>query len=210
MKCTSHLFQEINKYIASLDVDSISANRKVMLEPMIDFIRNKSSANEDIRIQFICTHNSRRSHFTQIWAQTMASYFGINRIFSYSGGTECTSLFLKVAETIKNIGFDVNVISPGSNPVYSINYTDNTHPVIGFSKTIDNHFNPTSAFLAVMTCSQADEACPFVAGAEQRISLPFDDPKIFDDTNQQDEKYNECSRQIATEMYFVFKSIKHS
>ena len=63
-------------------------------------------------------------------------------------------------------------------------------------------------FAAIMTCSQADGGCPFIAGAEKRIPITFEDPKAFDNTPQQKEKYEERSFQIATEMFYVFSQIK--
>jgi arsenate reductase len=59
-----------------------------------------------------------------------------------------------------------------------------------------------------MTCTSADQGCPFVAGAEKRFSIPFEDPKIADGTPEQASKYEERSLQIATEMKFIFSQIK--
>ena len=86
-------------------------------------------------------------------------------------------------------------------------FSENEQPIIGFSKTLDDEFNPTSEFAAIMTCTQADEGCPFIAGAEKRIPITFEDPKAFDNTPQEAEKYNERSVQIATEMFYVFSQI---
>ncbi|MDO6676506.1 protein-tyrosine-phosphatase [Tenacibaculum sp. 1_MG-2023] len=202
------LFSEIEQEIKELNPLTISTERKVVLQPLTDFIQSKVSKNKEIRINFICTHNSRRSHLSQIWAQTMANYFNIKNVFCYSGGTEATALFPMVAETLKNSGFQVNIISKNENPVYSIKYADNEHPIIGFSKKLDDEFNPKSEFAAVMTCSQADGGCPFIAGAEKRIPITFEDPKVFDNTPQQAEKYKERSIQIATELFYVFSQIK--
>ncbi|MNR29422.1 hypothetical protein D3C85_1468090 [compost metagenome] len=126
----------------------------------------------------------------------------------YSGGTEATALFPVVAETLRQTGFKVQVIAEGSNAVYAIKYSENEHPVIGFSKAYDHEFNPSGEFVAIMTCSQANGGCPFIAGAEKRIPITFDDPKAFDHTPQQAEKYQERSLQIATEMFYVFSQIK--
>jgi arsenate reductase len=138
----------------------------------------------------------------------MANYFNIKNVFCYSGGTKSTALFPMVAETLQNSGFQINTISKNDNPVYSIKYADNEHPIIGFSKKLDDDFNPKSEFAAIMTCSQADGGCPFIAGAEKRIPITFEDPKAFDNTPQQAEKYNERSLQIATELFYVFSQIK--
>ncbi len=206
MKQTT-LFSGIEEVIASLHTNTISEERKQTLQPLIDFIQEKSSTNNTIRLNFICTHNSRRSHLSQVWAQVMANYFEIKNVFSYSGGTEATALFPMVAETLKKSGFQIFTLSKGENPVYSIKYAANEAPVIGFSKKYDDDFNPNSQFAAIMTCSQADGGCPFIAGAEKRIPITFEDPKAFDNTPQQAEKYLERSNQIATEMMYVFSQI---
>ncbi|MGB7394265.1 MAG: protein-tyrosine-phosphatase [Pricia sp.] len=201
------LFQKIESLIQNLDLESIPEERKVALQSLIDFIRSKNLENKHIRINFICTHNSRRSHLSQIWAQTMSHYFKLDKVSCYSGATEATSLFPMVTETLTKQGFDVQKLSQDSNPVYAIKYAENEPPVIGFSKKMDDKFNPQSGFAAVMTCDSANEACPFVPGAEQRIPITFEDPKAFDDTPQQAEKYAERSFQIATELKYVFSNI---
>tara|TARA_R110002051_G_scaffold289275_1_gene352263 strand:+ start:1793 stop:2428 length:636 start_codon:yes stop_codon:yes gene_type:complete len=203
----STLFSEIEKVIKELNPQTISDERKVDLQPLINFIQSKVSNNQKIRINFICTHNSRRSHLSQVWAQTMANYFNIKNLFCYSGGTEATALFPMVAETLQSSGFQIKTISKNENPIYSIKYANNEHPIIGFSKKLDDDFNPKSEFAAIMTCDSANEACPFVPGAEKRIPITFQDPKAFDNTPQQAEKYNERSLQIATEMKYVFSKI---
>ena len=201
------LFLKIEDLIKSLNPETISSERKTVLQPLTNFIQSKVSGSQEIRINFICTHNSRRSHLSQVWAQTMANYFNIKNVFCYSGGTESTALFPMVAETLQNSGFQIKTISKNENPIYSIKYADNEHPIIGFSKKLNDDFNPKSEFVAIMTCDSANEACPFVPGAEKRIPITFEDPKAFDNTPQQAEKYNERSLQIATELFYVFSEI---
>lgn len=200
--------KKIQKFLASIDVENIADERKKTLQVLADYIQSKVNEGQAIRLNFICTHNSRRSHLAQIWAQTLAYYFGIKNTTCYSGGTEATALFPAVIDTLLNSGFQVDKLSDNENPVYSIKFADNELPIIGFSKTLSSDFNPKSEFCAIMTCSQADEACPFVPGAEKRVPITYDDPKVFDNTPQQAEKYDERSRQIATEMYYVFSKIQ--
>lgn len=204
----STLFEPIKNFINELDMLTITRDRKAVLQPLIDYIQSKIESNQEIRLNFICTHNSRRSHLSQVWSQAMANYFSVKNVVCYSGGTEATALFPLVAETLKNSGFEINTLSKNNNPVYSIKYSENEHPIIGFSKKLDSDFNPKSAFAAIMTCSQADGGCPFIAGAEKRIPITFEDPKAFDNTPLQAEKYLERSIQIATEMQYVFSQIK--
>lgn len=204
----TNVFPEIAAVINTFNFESISAERKIILQPLVDYIQTKAANQQEIRLNLICTHNSRRSHLSQVWAQTAAAYYDIKNVFCYSGGTEATAMFPMVSKTLAKQGFEIKTIAEGSNPVYSIKYAANEHPVIGFSKTYDDSFNPQDEFAAIMTCSQADGGCPFIAGAEKRIPITFEDPKVFDNTPQQAEKYEERSLQIAAEMFYVFSQIK--
>ncbi|ARN70350.1 protein-tyrosine-phosphatase [Nonlabens tegetincola] len=199
------LFTEISDYLKNIQVNSIDEQRKETLQPLIDFIKDRVQADKDVRINFICTHNSRRSHLSQIWAQAAASYLGYNKVTTYSAGTEATALFPVVAQTLESQGFQIEKLSETDNPVYSIKYGENEHPIIGFSKVLNNNFNPQGEFAAVMTCDSANETCPFIAGAIKRIPITFLDPKISDGTPQQQDVYLERSHQIATEMLYVFQ-----
>lgn len=202
------LFPEIENTIITFNFEIISEERSSILQPLIDFIQFKVETNSQVRLNLICTHNSRRSHLSQVWAQTAAAHFNIKNVYCYSGGTEATAMFPLVSKTLAKQGFQIKIISEGNNPIYSIKFSENEHPVIGFSKTFDNDFNPKSEFAAIMTCSSADKGCPFIAGAEKRIPITFEDPKAFDNTPQQVEKYEERSLQIANEMFYVFSKIK--
>ncbi|WP_299127790.1 protein-tyrosine-phosphatase [uncultured Winogradskyella sp.] len=201
------LYPQISSQIESLDINTIASERKAILQTLVDFIQNKGDKNKIVNLNFICTHNSRRSHLSQVWAQTMASYYKIENVFCYSGGTEATALFPSSAEALRASGFNITSLSNEKNPVYVIKYSDLKHPVIGFSKTYDADFNPTKEFAAIMTCDSANEACPIISGAEKRIPLTYKDPKAYDNMPLQAEKYLERSLQIATELKYVFSKV---
>lgn len=201
------LLKKIDELISTLNITNIPKERRETLQLLVAYIQGEIQRNKAVRITFICTHNSRRSHLAQVWAQTKAHYFGIERVACYSAGTQVSHLFPMVSETLQNAGFQIQKIAEGENPVYSIKYAENAHPIIGFSKKITDNFNPQTAFCAVLTCSQADEDCPFVLGAAKRIALSYEDPKSFDHTPQQAQKYHERSLQIATELKYVFSKI---
>ena len=198
----------MNDIISTFSFSNISEERKEILQPLIAFIQSKKDSNQTIRLNFICTHNSRRSHLSQIWAATMAYHFGVKNVFCYSGGTEATAMFPKVAETLAKQGFEVLKLSENANPVYAIKYAENEQPIICFSKVYNDSFNPKTHFGAVVTCNSADENCPVVFGAEQRFPIKYEDPKAFDGTELMDAKYVERSLQIAEEMFYVFGSVK--
>jgi arsenate reductase len=202
------MFENLSKSIEISKNISVSEERKAVLKPLADYIQNKVDSNQEIRLNFICTHNSRRSHLSQIWAQTMAFHFNIKNVFCYSGGTEATAMFPKVAETLTNQGFQIQQVSQEQNPVYAVKFDENQHSIICFSKTYFDEFNPKTIFSAIMTCNNADEGCPVVFGAEARFPIKYDDPKAFDGTDIMNEKYAERSLQIASEMFFVFNQIK--
>lgn len=199
---------KINEIIAQLSTENISEERKAILQPLIEFIISKVINNEEIRLNFICTHNSRRSHLSQIWAQTMAHHFRVKNVFCYSGGTETTAMFPKVAETLINQGFEILKLSETENPVYAVKFAENEHAIICFSKKYNDDFNPKSEFAAILTCDSADENCPIVYGAEARIPIKYKDPKSSDGTPKMNETYFNRSLEIATELKFVFENIK--
>ena len=201
------LLKPIENYIETLETASLSEERKTVLQPLVEYIKAKSLERKTIQLNFICTHNSRRSHLAQVWAQALAAYFNIPNIECFSGGTESTAVYPMVIETFENAGFEISKEGNSKNPLYRINFAFEEKPIIAFSKKYDDTFNPQSEFAAIMTCSQADGGCPFVAGSEKRIAIMYEDPKISDGTPQQKQVYLERSEQIATEMKYVFSKI---
>lgn len=198
----------IAKIISSFSSDNISQERKEILQPLVNYIQSQKDKLATIRLNFICTHNSRRSHLSQIWAQTMAYQFSVKHVFCYSGGTEATAMFPKVAETLSEQGFYIQQLSDTNNPVYAVKFATNEAAIICFSKVYQDNFNPEAHFAAIMTCSHADEGCPLVIGAEARFPIMYNDPKAFDGTDLQTIKYAERSLEIAQEMWWVFSQIK--
>ena len=200
--------KKIVESIKETSIDTIPEERKAVLQPLINYIQSKVEKNQSIRLNFICTHNSRRSHLSQVWAQTMAYHFGIKNLYCYSGGTEATAMFSKVVETLNNHGFQIQKLSETENPVYAVKYAQNESAIICFSKEYNNEFNPKNEFAAIMTCSNADEGCPLVFGAEARFPIKYEDPKVSDNTAEQTQVYKNRSLQIAAEMFYVFSLIK--
>lgn len=187
-----------------LSID-ISEDRIAKLQPLIDYIKSKREKGQHIRLNFICTHNSRRSQLAQIWAQTAADYFEIPA-FCYSGGVEVTACNERTILSLERSGFIISKHGH-SNPIYFILQDKDTRPIIVFSKLYDDVINPHGIFATIMTCSHADENCPFIPGAEARIPVRYEDPKEFDDTDVESTKYDERSQQIASEMFYVFSRV---
>jgi arsenate reductase (thioredoxin) len=184
--------------------DEISLERKELLEKVSAFITKKKVAGLDIKLVYICTHNSRRSHFGQVWANVAADFFHIENVSTFSGGTEATAFNPNAINALHHVGFDISTIEEGSNPVYRVAHSDAYAPSICFSKVYDDVANPQAGYAAIMTCSDAEENCPFIPGVELRIGTTYDDPKAFDNTPLQDAKYDERCRQIALETLYIF------
>ena len=183
----------------------ITQERREILQVLIDYIQLKKTNDEVINLNFICTHNSRRSQFAQVWAAVAAHAFGI-KITSLSGGVEVTAFNERAVDSLKRFGFILSSNNT-SNPVYELEYALNTEPLKMFSKLFDDEVNQKEKFAAVMTCDHADENCPVIPGTEERISINYTDPKEFDDTPMEAKMYDERSAQIASEMFFVFSKI---
>lgn len=190
--------------------NEIPEERKLLLNRLINYIQEKRKQNLPIQLVYICTHNSRRSHFGQIWAAVAANYYRIKNIKTFSGGTEATAFNINAINTLKKIGFEISQNDvQTSNPKYIVQYgTDKKEHCVCFSKVYNDVANPKSNFSAIMTCSDAEQNCPFISGAELCIGTTYNDPKEFDNTPYQDEKYLERLRQIALECLFVFSNIK--
>ncbi len=192
----------------SAEFDQIPEERKRALKKIALYVKSQHSANQEARLTFICTHNSRRSHISQIWASTAAAYYGINGVETYSGGTETTAFNPRAVNAMKKAGFAIETMQEGDNPIYAVSYAQGAAPLQAYSKKYDADGNPTENFCAVMTCSEADKNCPVVAGASLRVAIPYEDPKAFDGTDQEAAKYTERSEQIAREMLYLFSQVK--
>lgn len=187
---------------------SLAPERLAILHQLTAFIQKKTTMQQPLLLNFICTHNSRRSHLGQLWAQAAAGYYGIKNVHCYSGGTEATAFNPRAVTAMKELGFRFEQKDNSANPHYLVSYSDHFPEVEAFSKVYNDPFNPAGNYAAVMVCSHADENCPVVIGAEKRISLPFNDPKDYDGTGQEARMYLERALEIGTEVAFAFSQVR--
>jgi len=185
----------------------ITEDRKIVLQPLIDFVQHRMSANEPIVLHFICTHNARRSQLAQVWAQTAAAYYGVPQVYCYSGGVTVTALYPGVVTALLRQGFEVDKHSEHKQWRYEIKHTAHLPGIMGFSKKYDHQMNPSAHFAAIMTCGEAADGCPYVPGAIARIALLYQDPKEADNTEREAEVYEQKSKEIAAEMCYVFSNV---
>ena len=194
------------KLIASFKTEKITEERKKNFLPLIEYINKKRAKNEHIHLNFICTHNSRRSQLSQLWAAVLGHYHQL-ALSTYSGGVEITACNERAITALRTQGFTVKQTGAAENPLYTISWGEVSFGAY-FSKLYNDSSSPTQDFSAVMTCAHADENCPFIAGAEERIPLRYEDPKRFDDTDNEEEAYLNKSIEIATELHYIFSNLE--
>ncbi|WP_240473671.1 low molecular weight phosphatase family protein [Echinicola pacifica] len=197
----------LRKTLEDFSQVEISSERKEVLKPLIEYVQGKVDNKEEVRLNFICTHNSRRSQLAQVWAQVSSIFFGLDTR-CFSGGVEVTAFNERAVRSLIKSGFVVDH-TEGSNPEYRLNY-GGEHPIIAFSKEYDHPHNQGGKYAAVMTCTHADENCPHIPDAEQRISVRYEDPKAYDDTPDEVMAYDSRSAQIGSEMFYVFSQISRN
>jgi arsenate reductase len=200
------MYNKLNSSFSKIALETISNHRKEILKVLINYIKEKIISDKKPLLNFICTHNSRRSQLSQIWAKTAADYYKIN-VGCFSGGIEITAFNERAVASLRRNGFKVKSIGE-INPKYQVYYAQDSKPIIAFSKLFNDAINPSKPFAAIMTCNHADENCPFVPYSEKRISLTYNDPKAYDNTDLEVKKYDERTLQIASEMIYIFKKVK--
>lgn len=206
----SLFFPELLQYLqaAAAGFAEIPEDRKVDLEKVAEYVRQCRDRAEPARLTFICTHNSRRSHLGQIWAQVAAIYYGHSHVETFSGGTEATAFNPRAVAALQRCGLRIEADDrQATNPHYRVWMSKSLPPLECFSKVFDAAPNPKQNYCAIMTCAEADEACPLVMGCDLRIPLRYDDPKVADDTDQEAARYDERSAQVCSEMLYLMSMV---
>jgi len=200
------LTPKIESYIAEREAefDRIPPDRKESLQQLSDFLRECRVSQKPARLIFVCTHNSRRSHMSQLWASVAAVRYRLDHIETFSGGTERTAFNPRAVSALERAGFEIEIAEAGDNPKYLVSFASDLTPHTCFSKLYSDDVNPSDDFCAVMTCSSADESCPSVQGAVKRVAIPYEDPKVADNTLVEAATYDERTAQICREILFAF------
>ncbi len=191
---------------------TISEQRREKLNHLAGVISTQRAAGQTVKLLFICTHNSRRSHMGQIWAATAAAFCGVTGVSTYSGGTEVSSFHHRAVAALQRAGFGIKMLSSSTqplpeNPRYQVSFSNQKPAMTVFSKKYDDPPNPEKGFVAIMACHHANNTCPAIAGASSRIALPWVDPKETDNTREADSHYDERVRQIGSEMLYLFTKV---
>ncbi|MBX3731800.1 MAG: protein-tyrosine-phosphatase [Verrucomicrobiae bacterium] len=204
------LLPGLRPYVGAVvrELDQVPPERRKVLDEIAGSIATQLKDVGRSDLTFICTHNSRRSHMSQIWAETAACYFGLAQVQSWSGGTEVTACNCRTVTAMRRVGFDITDVTDGDNPLYLVRYAPDRPPIRAYSKLYNADGNPDRGFIALMVCSSADRSCPVVAGAAARHAIHFMDPRLCDDTPAETAAYNERCREIAREMFFLMSEVR--
>lgn len=186
---------------------SITAERKAKLAQIADYIQLKRDKGEIAHLNFICTHNSRRSHLAQILSAVAAWHYKIP-VQTWSGGSEVTAFNPRAIAALKRMGIKVSD-ETGENPHFKVTFAIDGPTIECFSKTFDDPYNPQNGFAAIMVCSSADANCPFVGGAEKRISITYEDPGNSDGTPNESDVYDLRALEILSEQLYAFSLIQN-
>ncbi|WP_090166059.1 low molecular weight phosphatase family protein [Neolewinella agarilytica] len=178
--------------------------REQSVKTLRSAILHPAEKDKPLKLNFICTHNSRRSQIAQIWATVAAACYGKDELTAYSGGTEATALHPNVVHALQEIGFRVEQ-DGDHNPKYSIYFSEQYPPLICWSKVYDDPANLTDSFIAVMVCAEADVGCPFIPSARKRIPLRYKDPKYTDGTPDESATYVRTALEIGAEIFSFFQ-----
>ena len=145
---------------------------------------------------------------SQIWANTAAYHYGLDKVSAYSGGTETTACNCRTVTAMRRAGFEITDATTGENPVYLVRYAEDRPPIRAYSKLYNADSNPSRDFIALMTCSSADKSCPVVKGSIARYAIHYADPRLCDDLPTETAAYNERCREIAREMFYIMSEVR--
>ncbi|MFN0067873.1 MAG: low molecular weight phosphatase family protein [Limisphaerales bacterium] len=207
------LLPELRAYVEGLTggMDQVPPERRAVLDAvagdMVARLRDGHSAD----LTFICTHNSRRSHLSEVWAVTAAYHHGLRRVRAFSGGTQVTACNCRTVTAMRRAGFeiaDATGAAEDDNPVYLVRFAGDRPPVRAYSKLYNADANPREGFIALMTCSSADRSCPVVAGAVARHAMHYADPRLCDDLPTETQAYDERCREIARELFYLMGTVR--
>jgi hypothetical protein len=190
--------------------DMIDEPHREAGEKLARWIAANYEPGKPLHIVLVCTGNSRRSILGSSMGNLAAAYYGMPEIRFHSGGTAPTAFNSRTVSALKAIGFQVEPTGTEAergepktaNLIYRVSWGDGFE-MQEFSKHYADSTNPHAGFAALMVCSEADAACPFVKGAMLRVSMPYLDPKIYDDGAYEAAKYTERRDDIVRLMLSV-------
>ena len=189
-------------------------------ETLADWIVKNDKPGQPLDLTVVCTGNSRRSILGSTMGNVAAAYYGMPEVRFHSGGTAPSAFNQRTVACLEEIGVEIEPTGTEAprgepktaNPIYKVRWGRSDEPSLAmteFSKTYFDAVNPQPGFAALMVCGEADAACPFVKGATLRVSMPYLDPKIYDDGTYEAVKYAERRDDIGRLMLSVMMQARN-
>ena len=200
--------------------DMIDEPHRQAGETLANWIARNHKPGQPLHVTVVCTGNSRRSILGATMGNVASAYYGMPEVRFHSGGTAPTAFNPRTVACLKEIGVEVEPTGgeaprgepKTANPIYTVRWGRGGEPALEtteFSKVYSDASNPQSGFAALMVCGEADAACPFVKGASVRISMPYLDPKIYDESSFEATKYAERRDDIGRLMLSVMMQVRN-
>ncbi|MGC8641185.1 MAG: hypothetical protein ACP5XB_15065 [Isosphaeraceae bacterium] len=180
------------------DLDGIAEPHRSAGRQLAQWLAAHYRPGITLPVVVVCTGNSRRSMLGAMMGNAAAAFIGLPEIRFWSAGTAPSAFNPRAIATLRAVGFEIaptgHEAPRGSdglpNPRYRVVWgSGQGQELIEFSKALGDPSLPKGGFAAVMVCDEADAGCPIVPGAAMRISMPFADPKAFDEGTEEQERY---------------------
>lgn len=184
---------DLKNFIQEVKSFEPTGTQKARLENIISEL--KKFLDECNAVVFLCTHNSRRSQYCEIWAKYFSSVYK-NKIKFLSAGAVKTKVHKQIYKSFERVGVKVDENS-------SINIE--TMTISPFSKTLTEV--KEKEFMSIMTCAESEKSCPVDARSLINLKLFYDDPKRYDNTPEEAEEYDKTSFMIASQINYILKNI---
>jgi len=200
--------------------DQIDVPHREAGATLVNWIVENHKPGQSLHVTVVCTGNSRRSILGATMGNVAAAYWGMPEIRFQSGGTAPTAFNPRTIACLRDIGVEIESTGTEAlrgepktaNPIYRVRWGQTGEPAFEateFSKTYFDPSNPQSGFAAIMVCDEADAGCPLVKGASLRLSMPYLDPKIHDDSDDEAARYAERRDDIGRLMLYVMMQARN-
>jgi arsenate reductase len=128
------------------------------------------------KVLFLCTHNSARSQMAEAFLRQFAG----DRFDAYSAGFQPTELNPFAKKVMEEIGVDMSSRQ---------------------AKPLKQFLGQTLFAYLITVCQKNEGECPMFPGTSIRLDWPFEDPAVFQGTEEQKlNKFREIREQIRVKI----------
>lgn len=188
---------------------NIEQDRRYYLDRIVKQLKFNILSGKETEVILIDYSNGAISQMAQAWCSAAAYYYGHPEISFYSGGIENKEIDTRTIQTLEYFGFIIYKNMVEEKPVYEVHYSYGLKPIYLFPKKYLHRYNPPENFMAITLQEAAEMNLPIIKGALNREGILYQDPVGYLDSDMEMEKYQEISRKIALEMFYIFSQLKH-